>query len=124
MTSRKRVWYFGDDDAPQGGWQQIPFEEDPTFDAVSEEEQSDDPPLDLWRGLSKLTESQRFVIHLRYGLGGSKVIPLEDIARMMNVSNQAVSRLERRALAALRRGLEELPKGDGIQFQRPTKEEA
>lgn len=126
MTSRKWAWWFSnDDEMPHGGWQRISDVDDPTFDAVAESmEPRPDPPLDLWRNLSRLTESQRFVIHLRYGLGGCSVTPLEDIALMMKISNQAVSRLEQRALATLRKRLETGPKVDGIQFQRPAKEEA
>ena len=106
MTSRKRVWYFGEDDAPQGGWQNIPFQDDPTFDAVAESmEPRPDPPVDLWRGLASLTKKQRFVIELRYGLGTRGRHTLEECGEILNVTPQAVDQIERRAMAQLLKGL-------------------
>lgn len=113
MTSRKRVWFFVDgDDEPHCGWQAVRDIEDPTFDAVSDRmTPRPDPPLNLWRGLHQLTDKQRFVIDLRYGLGGHGEHTEQEVAVMMGISQQGVSRLEQRALEALQRVVESDPIG-------------
>ena len=78
---------------------------DPTFDEVALRlEEAPDPPVNLWRALSGLTPKQRFVIDLRYGIGGNGQHTQDETASFMGISRQAVSRIEERALNRLRSG--------------------
>ncbi|HIQ77127.1 MAG TPA: RNA polymerase sporulation sigma factor SigK [Candidatus Faecousia excrementipullorum] len=66
-----------------------------------------------------LTEQERQVIVLRYGLGGGSPCRQREVAQRCGVSRSYVSRIEKRALEKLRRYLENgtpqapLPKGAG-----------
>ena len=56
----------------------------------------------LLDALSLLTAKQRFVVDRRYGLlADGRRYTLQEIARVMGVSHQAVSRLEQSALGVL-----------------------
>lgn len=61
------------------------------------------PKVDVLPGLYELTPKQRFVLELRWGLRDDYVYTYGDIAKMMDVSFQAVQRIEERALDTLRR---------------------
>ena len=52
--------------------------------------------------LETLTERQRFVIELRYGFKTGTAFTQSEVADLMGVSRQAVSRLEIRAIKRLR----------------------
>lgn len=71
---------------------------------AEDEDSGTEPGLpEIILGMDSLTERQRFVIELRYGLRDGQPYAQEDIARLMGVSQQAIAGTERRALAALRR---------------------
>lgn len=53
-----------------------------------------------------LTEQERQVIVLRYGLGGNPPCRQREVARRLGISRSYVSRIEKRALEKLRRALE------------------
>ena len=53
-----------------------------------------------------LTEQERQVICLRYGLGGRKPQKQREVAKITGISRSYVSRIEKRALEKLRKGLE------------------
>ena len=53
-----------------------------------------------------LTEQERQVILLRYGLGGGQPQRQREVAKILNISRSYVSRIETRALEKLRRALE------------------
>lgn len=53
-----------------------------------------------------LTEQERQVITLRYGLGGGKAYRQREVAQITGVSRSYVSRIEKRALEKLRSALE------------------
>ena len=53
-----------------------------------------------------LTEQERQVIVLRYGLGGGNPCRQREVAQLCGVSRSYVSRIEKRALEKLRRFLE------------------
>ncbi len=55
---------------------------------------------------SYLTRQEREVIELRYGLLGAKQLPQREIAQLMGISRSYVSRIEKRAIEKLNRGLE------------------
>ena len=53
-----------------------------------------------------LTDQERQVILLRYGLGGVKASRQREVAQMLGISRSYVSRIEKRALQKLRQELE------------------
>ena len=54
-----------------------------------------------------LTDQERQVVLLRYGLGGLKPSRQREVAQMLGISRSYVSRIEKRALGKLRKVLEE-----------------
>ncbi len=55
----------------------------------------------LGRALNRLPEREREVLKLRYGVGGSEPTPLTETGRRLGISQDAVRRLERKALSEL-----------------------
>ncbi len=53
-----------------------------------------------------LTEQERQVIYLRYGLDNNKPQRQREVAKIVGISRSYVSRIEKRALEKLRKGLE------------------
>jgi len=56
---------------------------------------------------SSLTDQERQVVLLRYGVGGTKAHRQREVAQMLGISRSYVSRIEKRALQTLRRELAE-----------------
>ena len=56
---------------------------------------------------SCLTDQERQVVLLRYGVGGTKAHRQREVAQMLGISRSYVSRIEKRALQKLRRELAE-----------------
>ena len=56
-----------------------------------------------------LTDQERQVVLMRYGLGGLKASRQREVAQMLGISRSYVSRIEKRALAKLHKAL-----GDGV----------
>jgi len=56
---------------------------------------------------SCLTDQERQVVLMRYGLGGLKPCRQREVAQMLGISRSYVSRIEKRALGKLRKALEE-----------------
>ena len=57
----------------------------------------------------RLTDQERQVILMRYGLGGLKPCRQREVAQMLGISRSYVSRIEKRALQKLKKELEEQP---------------
>jgi RNA polymerase primary sigma factor len=55
----------------------------------------------LRRAVRRLPEQQRRVVELRYGIGGDRPTPLREAGKRLGISQDAVRRLERKALAEL-----------------------
>lgn len=55
---------------------------------------------------SCLTDQEKQVILMRYGLGGMRANRQREVAQMLGISRSYVSRIEKRALGKLRRALE------------------
>ena len=53
-----------------------------------------------------LTDQERQVIQLRYGLGGLKPYRQREVAQLLGISRSYVSRIEKRALGKLRKSLD------------------
>lgn len=80
------------------------------WDAISEiaDTRHADPAIslemeDVRRVLEKLSEKQRTVITMRYGLDGEGGRRLADIAKVLRLSKERVRQIEEEALAAIRR---------------------
>ena len=54
-----------------------------------------------------LTDQEKLVIRLRYGLGGQKAHRQREVAQITGISRSYVSRIEKKALEKLRKRLEE-----------------
>jgi RNA polymerase primary sigma factor len=55
----------------------------------------------LYQALERLPEREREVVRLRYGVGGDDPTPLGETGRRLGISQDAVRKLERRALSEL-----------------------
>jgi RNA polymerase primary sigma factor len=84
-------------------------EEDTTFGALlPSAERGPDEEVDivlrddaLRRALDRLPEPEREVVKLRYGINGDDPTPLTETGRRLGISQDAVRRLERKALSEL-----------------------
>ena len=54
-----------------------------------------------------LTERERKILTMRFGLNGGKAMPQREVAEACSISRSYVSRIEKRALEKLRRVLED-----------------
>ena len=57
---------------------------------------------------SELDERERKVIILRYGIGGTKAYTQREVAKLLNISRSYVSRIEKKAVGKLGKGLKEV----------------
>lgn len=55
---------------------------------------------------ARLSDRERTIVRLRYGLGGGKCFTQREIAKRMDISRSYVSRLEKKALGKLKKALE------------------
>lgn len=78
-------------------------EDDDLFDQISNREQ-----LRVVRQLvdTCLTEQERKVIYLRYGLGNNRPQRQREVAKVLGISRSYVSRIEKKALEKLRHAME------------------
>ena len=57
---------------------------------------------------SELDERERKVIILRYGIGGTKAYSQREVAKLLNISRSYVSRIEKKAVGKLGKGIKEV----------------
>ena len=57
---------------------------------------------------SELDERERKVIILRYGIGGTKAYTQREVAKLLNISRSYVSRIEKKAVGKLGKGIKEV----------------
>ena len=57
---------------------------------------------------SELDERERKVIILRYGIGGTKSYTQREVAKLLNISRSYVSRIEKKAVGKLGKGIKEV----------------
>ena len=62
----------------------------------------------LLSALETLTQREREIITLRYGLGGRREQTQKEVANRLGISQSYISRLEKRTLLRLRRELQRL----------------
>ena len=56
---------------------------------------------------ARLTDREREIICMRYGLSGDREITQREIGNMLGISRSYVSRIEKRALCKLREGFDQ-----------------
>ncbi|MFQ3610045.1 MAG: sigma-70 family RNA polymerase sigma factor [Fimbriimonadales bacterium] len=72
-------------------------------DLIAQEEEADwESRLDLEQLLQCLTEKEREVIRLRYGLEGHSAMTLDAVGKLLGISKERVRQLESRAIRKLR----------------------
>ena len=66
--------------------------------------------LEVRRAVAEfLTDQEKHVVMLRFGIGGLKPCRQREVAQMLGISRSYVSRIEKRALGKLRKALEDKP---------------
>jgi RNA polymerase primary sigma factor len=90
-------------DRPVGEEEETPFGALLASEARGPEEEVDISLRDdaLRRALARLPETEREVVRLRYGINGDDPTPLSETGRRLGISQDAVRRLERKALTEL-----------------------
>ena len=79
-------------------------EEDDMLDTISSRERL----AQVRRAVEEcLSDQERQVVLMRYGLGGIKPCRQREVAQMLGISRSYVSRIEKRALGKLRKALED-----------------
>lgn len=102
MTGRVKRWFLDEDGRWVLHWQTIYSDPDPV-------ELDPDYGPELILAMESLTDKQRFVIKCRYGMEGWPPLTVREIARLMGITHQGVSRLEQRAMVHLRERLPKTP---------------
>lgn len=60
---------------------------------------------ELWKSLDQLTEREKKVVMLRFGLDGGQIFSLQKIGKMINLSKERVRQIEKKALRKIRTGV-------------------
>lgn len=72
-------------------------------DAVSRPLEDDVDLMLLREAMGQLSEKEKTIVSLRYGIGGGKEKTQKEVADMMGISQSYISRLEKRIILRLRR---------------------
>lgn len=72
-------------------------------DAVFHDVESTDEKEMLKRSFDKLSERERLIVELRFGLDGREEMTQKEIAEMMGISQSYISRLEKKIVAELQK---------------------
>ena len=78
-------------------------DEEPVIRELEEAEER----IALHRAVARLEERERFIIELRFGLGGRREMTQNEVAELLGISQSYISRLEKKILKKLRATLEE-----------------
>ena len=57
------------------------------------------------RALTKLSEREKQIMELRFGLAGGEEKTQKDVAEMLGISQSYISRLEKRIIKRLKKGI-------------------
>lgn len=75
-------------------------------EGVFEEFQLSEQTKKLYENIkNELEPREREIVILRYGLGDGRCLTQREIAKMMNISRSYVSRIEKKAISKLRKGI-------------------
>ena len=78
-------------------------DEEPVIQELEEAEER----IALRRAVARLEERERFIIELRFGLGGRREMTQNEVAELLGISQSYISRLEKKILKKLRCILEQ-----------------
>ena len=78
-------------------------DEEPVIQELEEAEER----VALRRAVARLPERERFIIELRFGLGGRRDMTQNEVAELLGISQSYISRLEKKILRKLRTELEQ-----------------
>ena len=78
-------------------------DEEPVIQELEEAEER----VALRRAVARLPERERFIIELRFGLGGRRDMTQHEVAELLGISQSYISRLEKKILRKLRAELEQ-----------------
>ena len=78
-------------------------DEEPVINELEEAEER----VALRRAVARLPERERFIIELRFGLGGRREMTQNEVAELLGISQSYISRLEKKILRKLRAELEQ-----------------
>ena len=76
-------------------------------DAVSQELEEKEEREQLRRAVARLSERERTIIELRYGLTGGDELTQKEVADLLGISQSYISRLEKKIIRILRREMTE-----------------
>jgi RNA polymerase sporulation-specific sigma factor len=76
-------------------------DEEPVIHEIEEAEER----VALRRAVARLNERERFIIELRFGLGGRQEMTQSEVAELLGISQSYISRLEKRIMLRLRKEL-------------------
>jgi RNA polymerase sporulation-specific sigma factor len=72
---------------------------------VGQEVEEAEERLALRRAVARLSERERLIIELRFGLGGRRELTQSEVAELLGISQSYISRLEKKILRKLRADL-------------------
>ncbi len=76
-------------------------------DTVSKEMEEDEERKILWDAVSGLSDRERVIVELRFGLAGGVELTQKEVADALGISQSYISRLEKKIMTQLRKKLEE-----------------
>ncbi len=76
-------------------------------DMVSREMEEDEEKRILLEAVSGLSDRERIIIEMRYGLGGREEMTQKEVADALGISQSYISRLEKKIMLRLRKRIEE-----------------
>ncbi len=76
-------------------------------DVVSKEMEEDEERKILREAVLNLSERERIIVELRYGLGGGVELTQKEVADALGISQSYISRLEKKIMSRLRKKIEE-----------------
>ena len=76
-------------------------------DTVTRDMEEDEERRIVREAVSDLTERERIIVELRYGLGGTEPLTQKEVADALGISQSYISRLEKKIMGCLRKKIEE-----------------
>lgn len=76
-------------------------------DTVTRDMEEDEERRIVREAVSDLTERERIIVELRYGLGGTDPLTQKEVADALGISQSYISRLEKKIMGCLRKKIEE-----------------
>lgn len=78
------------------------------FDSVNADLEAEDEKRILLLIVAKLSERERQIIHMRFGIGGGQEHTQKEVADMLGISQSYISRLEKKIIKQLKKEIEKV----------------